>query len=161
MPFNFEFESPEVEAPANIIERLNDALAAELVCELRYRRHRFNAEAATAPEFAKEFLEYAMDESEHADRLARRIVELGGEPDFSPGTLAQRSHTRYDESLQLRAMLEADLDAKRSSIERYIQLLLFIGDQDAATRRLIADILDDEKEHADELADWLAQWSDL
>ena len=140
----------------DIIALLNDSLATELVCVLRYRRHHFTAEGLASPKIAEEFLVHANEEQGHADRLARRIVQLGGEPDFSPDTLSGRSHAEYDESSDLKAMIRANLVAERVAIESYSQLITLIGDKDVTTRRLIEDILADEQEHADELKDWLA-----
>jgi bacterioferritin len=140
----------------DIIKLLNDSLATELVCVLRYKRHYFTADGLVAPEIAKEFLGYANEESAHADRLARRIVELGGEPDFSPDSLTQRSYVAYDDSSDLQAMIKANLSAERAVIESYGQIIKRIGDKDSATRHLVQDILSDEEEHAEELKEWLA-----
>ena len=141
---------------ADIIALLNDSLATELVCVLRYRRHHFTADGLASPKIAEEFLVHATEEQGHADRLARRIVQLGGKPDFCPDTLSQRSHASYDESSDLKAMIRANLVAERVAIETYSQLITLIGDKDVTTRRLIEDILADEQQHADELKDWLA-----
>jgi len=139
----------------DIIQLLNDSLATELVCVLRYRRHHFTAVGLSSARIADEFLVHANAESAHADRLAQRIVQLGGEPDFSPDSLSQRSHAAYDESLDLNAMIKANLIAERVAIETYSQIITLIGDKDSTTRRLIEDILSDEQEHAEELKDWL------
>jgi bacterioferritin len=139
----------------DIIKLLNDSLATELVCVLRYKRHHFTAAGLASPKIADEFLVHANEESAHADRLARRIVQLGGKPDFSPDSLARRSHAAYDESTELKAMIRANLIAERVAIEAYSQIIALIGDKDSTTRRLLEDILSDEQEHADELADWL------
>ena len=98
----------------------------------------------------------ANEESAHADRLAQRIVQLGGEPDFSPDSLTERSHAEYDDSKDLKAMIRANLVAERVAIESYSQIIGLIGDKDPSTRRLVEDILHDEQEHAEELTDWLA-----
>jgi len=140
----------------DIVKLLNDALATELVCVLRYKRHHFTAHGLASPKIAEEFLVHANEEAAHADRLARRIVQLGGKPDFSPDTLSTRSHAGYDESSDLKAMIRSNLIAERVAIESYSQLIAMIGDKDSSTRRLLEDILSDEQEHADELADWLA-----
>jgi bacterioferritin len=140
----------------DIIQLLNDSLATELVCVLRYKRHHFTAEGLSSPKIAEEFLVHANEEAAHADRLAKRIVQLGGEPDFSPDTLSKRSHASYDESTDLKAMIKANLIAERVAIEAYSQIIALIGDKDSTTRRLLEDILADEQEHADELKDWLA-----
>jgi bacterioferritin len=140
----------------DIIQLLNDSLATELICVLRYKRHHFTADGLASPKIAEEFLVHAEAEASHADRLARRIVQLGGEPDFSPDSLSKRSHAAYDDSADLKAMLKANLIAERVAIESYSQLIALIGDKDSTTRRLLEDILADEQEHADELKDWLA-----
>jgi len=140
----------------DIIKLLNDSLATELVCVLRYKRHHFTADGLASPKIAEEFLVHANEESAHADRLARRIVQLGGEPDFSPDSLSQRSHAAYDDSADLKAMIKANLVAERVAIESYSQLVTLIGDKDSTTRRLLEDILSDEQQHAEELKDWLA-----
>ncbi len=140
----------------DIIKLLNDSLATELVCVLRYKRHHFTADGLASPKIAEEFLVHANEEAAHADRLARRIVQLGGAPDFSPDSLGKRSHAEYDESTDLKAMIKANLVAERVAIEAYSQIIALIGERDPTTRRLLEDILSDEQEHADELKDWLA-----
>lgn len=140
----------------DLIELLNGSLATELVCVLRYKRHHFTAKGLASPKIAEEFMVHANEESAHADRIARRIVELGGEPDFAPDMLGARSHAGYDDSMDLRAMIKADLLAERVAIECYSQLITLIGDKDSTTRGLLEDILGDEQKHAEELADWLA-----
>ena len=102
---------------AELVKLLNDSLATELVCVLRYKRHHFTAQGLASPKIAEEFLVHAQEEASHADRLASRIVQLGGEPDFSPDTLLSRSHAQYDESLDLKAMIRANLIAERVAIE--------------------------------------------
>ncbi|MBW8722647.1 MAG: ferritin-like domain-containing protein [Polaromonas sp.] len=138
-----------------IVKLLNDALATELVCVLRYKRHYFTASGVSSPPIADEFLVHANEESAHSDRIARRIVQLGGEPDFSPATLLQRSHADYDESNDLKTMVRVNLIAERVAVETYRQMIALIGDKDPTTRRMLEDILADEEEHADELKDWL------
>ena len=140
----------------DIVKLLNDSLATELVCVLRYRRHHFTAQGLASSPIADEFLVHANEELAHADRLAKRIVQLGGEPDFSPDSLSQRSHASYDASSPLKAMIKANLIAERVAIEAYSQQIKLIGDKDVTTRRLLEDILADEQQHADELSDWLA-----
>jgi bacterioferritin len=137
----------------DLIKLLNDALATELVCVLRYKRHCFVADGLAMPAIAEEFLGYANEELIHADQLARRIVQLGGKPDFSPNSLVERSRAAYDDSLDLRAMVRADLIAERAVIDAYCRILTLIGDTDLTTRRLVEDILIDEMEHAEELRD--------
>jgi bacterioferritin len=141
----------------DIIKLLNDSLATELVCVLRYKRHHFTASGLASPKIAEEFLVHANEEAAHADRLAQRIVQLGGEPDFSPDSLTKRSHAAYDDSSDLKKMIKANLIAERVAIESYSQIINLIGDKDSTTRRLLEDILSDEQEHADELSDWLAE----
>lgn len=139
----------------SIVKLLNDALATELVCVLRYKRHYFTAVGVASPRIAEEFLVHANEESGHADSIAERIVQLGGEPDFSPATLLDRSHADYDESADLKAMIRANLIAERVAVESYRQMIQLIADKDPTTRRLLESILVDEEEHADELADLL------
>ncbi len=139
----------------DIIKLLNDSLATELVCVLRYKRHHYTAHGLESPKIADEFLVHAQEESAHADKLAERIVQLGGEPNFSPDSLTKRSHADYDDSLDLKSMIRANLIAERVAIEAYSQIIHLIGDKDATTRRILEDILSQEQEHADELADWL------
>ena len=140
----------------DIIALLNDSLATELVCVLRYKRHHFTAKGLASPKIAEEFLVHALEETAHADQIAERIVQLGGEPDFSPDRLTERSHADYDDSTDLKAMIRANLIAERVAIEAYSQIITLIGDKDSTTRRLLEDILSDEQEHAEELKDWLA-----
>jgi len=141
----------------DIVSLLNGALATELVCVLRYRRHHFMADGLESPSIAAEFLVHANAELGHADRLAQRIVQLGGDPDFNPGSLLERSHADYDEVDDLKAMIRANLVAERVAVETYRQMIALIGDKDSTTRRLLEDILADEEEHADELKDWMAR----
>ena len=138
-----------------IIDQLNDSLATELVCVLRYKRHHFMARGVASPKIAEEFMVHANEEAGHADRIAKRIVQLGGDPDFSPDTLLTRSHADYDEGTDLTSMLKANLIAERIAVESYRQLIALIGEKDPTTRRMLEDILADEEAHADELADWL------
>ena len=139
-----------------ILRLLNESLATEWVCVLRYRRHYFTAKGIASEPIAAEFLVHANEELSHADRLAERIVQLGGEPMLDPDSLKGRSHADYDESLDLKAMIRANLVAERIAVEVYRQLIALIGDKDSTTRRLLEDILSDEQEHAEELKDWLA-----
>ena len=139
----------------DIIKLLNDALATEIVCTLRYKRHYYTAKGVASPAIAEEFLVHANEETAHADLLAERIVQLGGEPDFAPATLLERSHADYDESSELQAMIRSNLIAERVAIEAYSQMIALIGDKDSTTRRILESILSQEQEHADELADWL------
>ena len=139
----------------DIVKLLNDSLATELVCILRYKRHHFTAKGMSSPAIAAEFLVHAQEETAHADLIAERIVQLGGEPDFAPGTLLQRSHADYDDSKDLKAMIRANLVAERVAIEAYSQMVKLIGDKDSTTRRMVEHILSQEQEHAEELSDWL------
>lgn len=138
-----------------IVRLLNEALATELVCVLRYRRHYHTAHGAASPAIAEEFLAHSNEELAHADRIAERIVQLRGEPDFSPAKLLERSIADYDESADLMAMVRADLVAERIAVESYRQMIALVGDKDPTTRRMLEEILHDEEEHADELADLL------
>ena len=139
----------------DIIALLNGALATEIVCTLRYKRHYFTAKGVASPAIANEFLVHANEETAHADQIAERIVQLGGEPDFAPSTLMDRSHADYDDSADLQAMIRANLIAERVAIEAYGQMIALIGDKDSTTRRMLEQILSQEQEHADELSDWL------
>ena len=141
----------------DILKMLNDSLATELTCTLRYRRHYFTATGLASPKIAEEFLVHANEELAHADRIAERIVQLGGEPDFTPKTLQDRSHAEYDDSLDLNEMIRRNLVAERVAIEVYRQAIELIGAKDPTTRRMLEEILAQEEEHADELSDWLPQ----
>ncbi len=138
-----------------LIKLLNDSLATELVCVLRYKRHHYTAHGLASPRIAEEFAVHADEELAHADRLARRIVQLDGQPDFAPQTLLERSHARYDDKLLLKDMIQANLTAERVAIEAYSQLVRLVGERDPTTRRLLEDILGEEQKHADELQGWL------
>jgi bacterioferritin len=136
---------------------LNGALATELVCVLRYKRHHFTAKGLSSPPIAAEFMVHALDETRHADRLAERIVQLGGLPDFNPANLLKRSHADYDESTDLKDMIRSNLIAERVAVEAYRQMIVLVSDKDSTTRKLLEEILADEEEHADELSDLLAK----
>lgn len=138
-----------------ICKLLNDALATEWICVLRYRRHFFTARGVASPAIAGEFLVHANEEMAHADRLAERIVQLGGEPLLDPSGFAARAHAQYDESAGLQQMIRANLVAERVAVEVYRQMIRVIGDKDPTTTRMLREILADEEEHADELSDWL------
>ena len=139
----------------DIIELLNGSLATELVCVLRYKRHHFTAKGLASPKIAEEFMVHALEETAHADQIAERIVQLGGEPDFSPSQLLERSHADYNDATDLKAMIKANLIAERVAIEAYSQMIALIGDKDTTTRRMLEGILSQEQEHADELSDWM------
>ncbi len=138
-----------------ILRLLNESLATELVCVLRYKRHYFMASGIKASVAAAEFLEHATQEAEHADKLAERIVQLGGEPDFNPDNLSKHSHAQYVEGKNLKEMVLEDLVAERIAIDSYREIIQFIGDSDPTTRRIFEDILAQEEEHADDMADLL------
>jgi|SRR5699024_5702702 len=134
---------------------LNQALATEWVCVLRYRRHYFTAKGITSEAIVDEFMVHAEEEMAHADRLAERIGQLGGLPELNPAKLTELSHADYDDSTDLQAMIRANLIAERVAVETYRQMISLIGDKDPTTTRMLEDILADEEEHADELSDWL------
>lgn len=138
-----------------VIRLLNEALATELVCVLRYKRHYFMADGIHAEPVAAEFLEHAEQEMAHADRLAKRIVQLRGEPNFSPDGLSQRSHAEYVEGRTLKDMIKENLVAERIAIESYREMVAYIGEQDPTTRRILEEILASEEEHADDLVSLL------
>jgi len=135
-----------------VIKLLNEALATELVCVLRYKRHYFMASGIHAEAVAQEFQEHAAEEQGHADRIAERITQLGGEPDFNPDTLTSKSHSQYVEGGSLLEMIKEDLIAERIAIDSYREIIEYIGNQDPTTRRLMEEILAVEEEHADDLS---------
>ena len=137
----------------NVVKLLNDALATEIVCVLRYRRHHFMARGIHSQAVGAEFLAHSNEEQGHADRIAERIVQLGGAPDFAPGSLVGRSHAEYVEGATLTDMIREDLVAERIAIDSYRAFIAYLGDQDPTTRRLLESILEVEETHADELAD--------
>jgi bacterioferritin len=139
-----------------VIAMLNDALATELLCVLRYKRHYYTVSGPNSAQMRAEFLEHAQQEQEHADRIAERIVQLNGSPNFNPATLTARSHAEYDESEGAQAMVRADLIAERVAIESYRQMILAIGDKDPTTRDMLVEIMAVEEEHADDMRDLLA-----
>ena len=139
-----------------VIEVLNQALATEIVCVLRYKRHYFMANGIHAKAIAEEFLQHASEEQGHADSIAERITQLDGEPDFSPEGLATRSHSEYKEGRTLVDMIKEDLVAERIAIESYGEIVRFLGDRDITSRRLMESILAVEEEHADDMKNLLA-----
>ena len=141
--------------PKEIVEMLNEALATELVCVLRYRRHFYMAKGTNSEPVAQEFLTHSNEELGHADRLAQRITQLGGEPDLNPSSLSGRSHAEYVVGKDLKDMIKEDLVAERIAIESYRAMIDYIGTSDVTTRRLLEDILAVEEEHADDLANLL------
>ena len=144
-----------------VLKQLNASLATELVCVLRYRRHHFMAKGIQSQGIAAEFLAHSNEEQGHADILAERIVQLGGEPDFSPTGLAARSHAEYIAGTTLTDMIREDLVAERIAIDSYRGFIQYLGDKDPTTRRLLENILSVEEQHADELADLLQDASGL
>ncbi len=135
-----------------VIKLLNEALATELVCVLRYKRHYFMAKGIHSESVKAEFLQHANEEMAHADRLAKRITELGGEPDFSPDGLSERSHAEYVAGDTLNAMIKEDLIAERIAIESYCEMIAYLADTDPTTQRMLKEILAMEEEHAEDLS---------
>ena len=138
-----------------VIQLLNEALATELVCVLRYKRHYFMAKGIHSESVKDEFLQHAKEEMAHADRLAKRIVELGGEPNFSPDGLSSRSHAEYIPGDSLISMIKEDLIAERIAIESYRELVAYLANNDPTTQRMVKEILAMEEEHADDMASLL------
>ncbi len=134
-----------------VIKVLNEALATEIVCVLRYKRHYFMASGINAEGVAAEFLQHATDEQGHADQIARRIVQLGGAPNFNPDGLLMRSHAEYVEGETLTDMIKEDLVAERIAIDSYREIITYVGNDDPTTRRLMESILAVEEEHADDM----------
>lgn len=134
-----------------VIRVLNEALATELVCILRYKRHYFTAQGLQAATAAAEFLQHANEEQLHADQLATRITQLQGDPDFNPDTLTARSHAEYVAGSSLIEMVKEDLIAERVAIESYSEIIRWLGNDDPTTRRLMEEILATEEEHADDM----------
>ncbi len=141
----------------NVIKILNEALATEIVCVLRYKRHYFMASGINAQSVADEFLQHANEEQTHADQIAQRIVQLGGEPNLSPEGLLTRSHSEYVEGESLVDMIKEDLVAERIAIDSYREIIAYLGTQDPTTRRLLEGILAMEEEHADDLVSLLEE----
>jgi|SRR5450830_60299 len=139
-----------------VIAMLNVALATELVCVLRYRRHFHTVVGLQHESIKAEFLQHANDEQDHADRLAERIVQLNGQPDFNPAHLTEMSHAQYDEADTVEAMIKSNLIAERIAIESYRQMIKIIGDEDPTTRQILVDIMMMEEQHADDMRDLLA-----
>lgn len=140
-----------------VLKMLNEALATELVCVLRYKRHYFMARGIHADPVAAEFAEHATQEQQHADQIAQRIVQLGGEPDFSPDGMQERSHSQYIEGSTLESMIKENLVAERIAIDSYRAMVRYLGDKDPTTRRMLEEILAVEEEHADDMSDLLAR----
>ena len=142
---------------ATVVKLLNEALATEIVCVLRYRRHHFMAQGMNADPVAAEFLVHANEEQQHADQIAARIVQLNGEPNFSPEGLLSRSHAEYVEGTDLVDMIKEDLVAERVAIDSYREMVEYIGDKDTTTKRMLEGILAVEEEHADDLVGMLQE----
>ena len=140
-----------------VVKLLNEALATEIVCVLRYKRHHFMASGINAEGVATEFLEHANEEQAHADRIAERIVQLGGEPNLSPDGLLSRSHSEYIEGDSLLSMIKEDLVAERIAIDSYREMISYLGSDDPTTRRMLEEILANEEEHADDLVSLLEE----
>lgn len=142
--------------PQVVVKVLNEALATEIVCVLRYKRHYFMAQGIASDAVKEEFLEHAKQEQEHADDIAERIVQLGGEPDLNPDTLTARSHAEYVEGTSLVDMLREDLVAERIAIESYREIAQWLHGKDTTTQRMMEEILAVEEEHADDISSLLA-----
>jgi bacterioferritin len=140
-----------------VVKLLNGALATEIVCVLRYKRHYFMAAGIHAESVAAEFLQHANDEQGHADQIAARIVQLGGEPNFNPEGLLTRSHAEYVEGENLLDMIKEDLVAERIAIDSYRDMINYFGTDDPTSRRLLEGILAVEEEHADDLVNLLGE----
>ena len=140
-----------------VVKQLNEALATEIVCVLRYKRHYFMASGINAQSVAAEFLQHATEEQAHADLIAQRIVQLGGKPDFSPEGLATRSHSEYHDGDDLLEMIREDLIAERIAIDSYRDMINYLGNDDITTRRMLETILAMEEEHADDLSSLLVE----
>ncbi len=138
-----------------VVKLLNEALATEIVCVLRYKRHYFMATGIHAEGVAAEFLEHANDEQGHADQIAQRIVQLQGEPNFNPEGLLMRSHAEYVEGETLTDMIREDLVAERIAIDSYREMISYFGNEDPTSRRMLEGILAVEEEHADDLVSLL------
>jgi bacterioferritin len=135
-----------------VLRILNEALATEIVCVLRYKRHYYMAAGIHASGVAQEFLEHANSEQRHVDQIAERITQLGGEPDLNPGNLVSRSHSEYVEGKGLLEMIREDLVAERIVIESYSEMVRFLGNDDPTTRRMLEQILAEEEDHANDLS---------
>lgn len=142
-----------------IIKVLNEVLATEIVCTLRYKRHYYMASGINADPVRAEFLQHATEEQQHADMVAARIVQLNGAPDLNPDSLVSRSHAQYVEGTSLVSMIEEDLVAERIAIETYSEIIRWLDDSDPTTRRMIEQILEKEEEHAEDLATMLEKIS--
>ncbi len=142
-----------------VISVLNEVLATETVCVLRYKSHYYMAKGIHAPGIEEEFLEHAKEEQDHADKVAKRIAELGGTPNLNPKGLADRSHAEFGVGDTLNAMIQEDLIAERIAVATYSEIVRWLGNDDPTTRRLIEELLAKEEEHADDMAKLLARVS--
>jgi bacterioferritin len=140
-----------------VLKLLNEALATEIVCVLRYRRHHFMASGIHAQSVAAEFLQHANEEQAHADEISQRIVQLGGAPNLSPEGMLSRSHSEYVEGENLLDMIKEDLVAERVAIDSYREMIEYVGTNDPTTRRMLEGILAMEEEHAEDLSTLLAE----
>ncbi|MBA3455781.1 MAG: bacterioferritin [Deltaproteobacteria bacterium] len=140
-----------------VVEVLNEVLATETVCTLRYRNHYFMATGIHASGVEAEFLEHANDEQQHADRVAKRITELGGTPNLNPEGLATRSHAQYGTAETLQEMIQEDLVSERIAVATYSEIIRWLGNDDPTTRRMMEDLLAREEEHADDMAKLLTR----
>lgn len=140
-----------------VVDLLNHALATEIICVLRYKRHYYTATGINAQSVAAEFLQHATEEQIHADQIAQRIVQLGGKPNFSPEGLATRSHSEYHDGDDLLEMIREDLIAERIAIDSYGEMISYLGNDDPTTRRMLESILAMEEEHAEDLSSLLAE----
>ena len=140
-----------------VVEVLNEVLATEIVCTLRYKNHYFMAQGIHSQAVADEFLEHSKDEEQHADMVAKRITELGGEPNFDPEGLTTRAHAEYNAPDTLEGMIREDLVAERIAVSTYSEIIRWLANDDPTTRRMIEEILAKEEEHADDLAKLLAR----
>ena len=140
-----------------VIKVLNEALATEIVCVLRYKRHYFMASGMNSDSVKEEFRQHATEEQAHADAICTRIVQLNGEPDLNPQGLTTRSHSEYAEGSGLASMIKEDLVAERIAIETYSEIIRWLGEADPASRRLLEQILEKEEEHAEDMASLLAK----
>ena len=141
-----------------VVRLLNEALATEWVCVLRYYRHYFSASGMFADAVKAEFLEHAQQELAHANLISERIVQLGGEPDLDPDTLTARAHAEYKPGKDLRDMVRENLIAERIAIDSYREMIDYIGDRDTTTKRMLEHVLAQEEEHADDMKDLLDGW---
>jgi bacterioferritin len=140
-----------------VIDVLNEVLATEIVCTLRYKNHYYMAQGIHSQAVADEFLQHAREEEAHADMVAKRITELNGKPNFNPDGLPSRSHAEYSEGTTLEDMIREDLVAERIAVSTYSEIVRWLGNDDPTTRRMIEEILAKEEEHADDLAKLLAR----